>query len=45
MFLAATDICDHCGGTIYPDDEKVSVGLSQYHFECDEMLDLPEEEE
>lgn len=43
MFLAATDICTHCHETIYPDDEKFTEGVRQYHFECAEALELLEE--
>jgi hypothetical protein len=45
MFLAATDVCEHCKGTIYPDDEKVSSGMAQYHYECAELIDLPDNSE
>lgn len=44
MFLAATDTCQHCKETIYPDDEKVSHQLDNYHVECSEELDLDDEE-
>lgn len=43
MFLAATDVCEHCKGTIYPDDEKVSSDTSMYHIECAELIELPDE--
>lgn len=44
MFLAATDICDHCKSAIYPDDEKLTLGMRQYHVECADALNLPEED-
>jgi hypothetical protein len=42
MFLAATDVCEHCKDTIYPDDEKFRFGMTLYHIECAEQLDLPD---
>ncbi|WP_240224625.1 hypothetical protein [Rheinheimera hassiensis] len=42
MFLAATNSCAHCKGTIYPDDEIVSSGMALYHLECAELIDLPD---
>jgi len=45
MFLAATEQCAHCKGTIYPNDEKVSAGLDQYHFECAESQGIEENDE
>jgi hypothetical protein len=46
MFLAATDLCAHCKGAIYPDDEKIESDMDWYHIECAENaeLDLDEEE-
>jgi hypothetical protein len=40
MFLAATDICERCKGTIYPSDESCSHELNNYHLECAEILEL-----
>ena len=34
------DECVYCGGSIYPDDEKVSVkGFFTAHLECSERED------
>jgi len=45
MFLAATDTCEHCKSTIYPDDEKVNIAYDNYHFECAESLGIEETNE
>lgn len=44
MFLAATDTCDFCKETIYPDDEKVSGDMCVYHLECAQDNDLLDDE-
>ena len=45
MFLAATDECAHCCGTIYPDDEKASCGMGLAHIECQEKFEDEIEEQ
>lgn len=39
------DKCEHCGGDVYPDDEKIFWDHGFYHIECAEDLNLPDEEE
>lgn len=42
MFLASTDLCALCSTPITPDEEVVSSGLDNYHYECHVDSDLPD---
>jgi hypothetical protein len=44
MHAASSDLCSLCNTPIYPDDEIVSSGLDNYHYECHIGSDLPDPE-
>ena len=43
--MFSTDECEHCKGTIYPNDESVSVEFCHYHFDCAVILDIEDNDD
>lgn len=44
MCLASTELCSLCNTSIFPDDEVISSGFDNYHYECHANSDLPDPE-
>jgi len=38
------DLCQHCKTSIYSNDDYVSHSSGNYHIECAEEINLPEDE-